>query len=414
MVRVLHIADLHIGVENYGHFDVTRGMHTRLIDFLARLDEAIDIGIARGVDVVLIAGDMFKNRNPPPRLQREFAERIRRLHEHKIPVLMVVGNHDVAPGRDSANSVSVYEGLQFAGVDIARKPAVYRYQTAHGALAIIAMPWIMREVFLSNNDALRLVGLSEQEAEILRVVEAYIADQTDILLAEDPQRPIIVTYHGTVAGAVSGFEKQLTLGREIQLPQSVLTPMGVDYVALGHVHKHQCLRQAPPVVYSGSIERIDFGEINEAKGCVLVAFDGKQASWEFVPLASRPFIEITVDVQQSGDTPMERIELAISRKPLTDAIVKLEITVAPAQKSLVSERQIRQLFVQAEVAHVARIVIETPEQKENRKVDVTRSDDIPPPLVALEKYLRKKEQSEQELALILELGRTIIESRDGA
>jgi exonuclease SbcD len=414
MVRVLHIADLHIGVENYGHFDVTRGMHTRLIDFLARLDEAIDIGIARGVDLVLIAGDMFKNRNPPPRLQREFAERIRRLHELKIPVLMVVGNHDVAPGRDSANSVSVYEGLQFAGVDIARKPAVYRYQTAHGALAIIAMPWIMREVFLSNNDALRLVGLSEQEAEILRVVEAYIADQTDILLAEDPQRPIIVTYHGTVAGAVSGFEKQLTLGREIQLPQSVLTPMGVDYVALGHVHKHQCLRQAPPVVYSGSIERIDFGEINEAKGCVLVAFDGKQASWEFVPLASRPFIEISVDVQQSGDTPMERIELAISRKTLTDAIVKLEITVAPAQKSLVSERQIRQLFVQAEVAHVARIVIETPEQKENRKVDVTRSDDIPPPLVALEKYLRKKEQSEQELALILELGRTIIESRDGA
>ena len=414
MVRVLHIADLHIGVENYGHFDVTRGMHTRLIDFLARLDEAIDIGITSGVDLVLIAGDMFKNRNPPPRLQREFAERIRRLHEHKIPVLMVVGNHDVAPGRDSANSVSVYEGLQFAGVDIARKPAVYRYQTAHGALAIIAMPWIMREVFLSNNDALRLVGLSEQEAEILRVVAAYIADQTDILLAEDPQRPIIVTYHGTVAGAVSGFEKQLTLGREIQLPQSVLTPMGVDYVALGHVHKHQCLRQAPPVVYSGSIERIDFGEINEAKGCVLVAFDGKQASWEFVPLASRPFIEITVDVQQSGDTPMERIELAISRKTLTDAIVKLEITVAPAQKSLVSERQIRQLFVQAEVAHVARIVIETPEQKENRKVDVTRSDDIPPPMVALEKYLRKKEQSEQELALILELGRTIIESRDGA
>jgi len=414
MVRVLHIADLHIGVENYGHFDVTRGMHTRLIDFLARLDEAIDIGITRGVDFVLIAGDMFKNRNPPPRLQREFAERIRRLHELKIPVLMVVGNHDVAPGRDSANSVSVYEGLQFAGVDIARKPAVYRYQTAHGALAIIAMPWIMREVFLSNNDALRLVGLSEQEAEILRVVEAYIADQTDILLAEDPQRPIIVTYHGTVAGAVSGFEKQLTLGREIQLPQSVLTPMGVDYVALGHVHKHQCLRQAPPVVYSGSIERIDFGEINEAKGCVLVMFDGKQASWEFVPLASRPFIEISVDVQQSGDTPMERIELAISRKTLTDAIVKLEITVAPAQKSLVSERQIRQLFAQAEVAHVARIVIETPEQKENRTVDVTRSDDIPPPMDALEKYLRKKEQSEQELALILELGRTIIESRDGA
>jgi exonuclease SbcD len=54
MVRVLHIADLHIGVENYGHFDVTRGMHTRLIDFLARLDEAIDIGIARDSSIGLV------------------------------------------------------------------------------------------------------------------------------------------------------------------------------------------------------------------------------------------------------------------------------------------------------------------------------------------------------------------------
>jgi hypothetical protein len=51
---------------------------------------------------------------------------------------------------------------------------------------------------------------------------------------------------------------------------------------------------------------------------------------------------------------------------------------------------------------------------ESRIVDVTRTDDIPTPMVALEKYLRKKEQSEQELALILDLGRTIIESRDGA
>lgn len=414
MVRVLHIADLHIGVENYGHFDVECGMHTRLMDFLACFDQAIDIGLTAGVDLVLIAGDMFKNRNPQPRLQREFAKRIRRLHEHKIPVLMVVGNHDVAPGRDSANSVSVYEGLQFAGVDIARKPAIYRYQTAHGGLAVITMPWIMREVYLSNNDRLRIVGMSEQEADILRVVEAYIADQTAILVAEDPQRPIIVSYHGTVSGAVTGFEKQLTLGREVQLPQSVLTPIGVDYVALGHVHKHQCLRQSPPIVYAGSIERIDFGEINEAKGCVLVSFDGKQVQWEFVPLASRPFVEITVDTQQSGDTPLERIELAIARKVLAGAVVKIEITVTPTQKQLVNERVVRQLLEHAGVMHVARIIIETPQQKESRIVDVTRTDDIPTPMVALEKFLRKKEQSEQELALILELGRSIIESHNEA
>jgi hypothetical protein len=53
---------------------------------------------------------------------------------------------------------------------------------------------------------------------------------------------------------------------------------------------------------------------------------------------------------------MERIEVAIARKTLTGAIVKVEITVAPTQKALVSERQIRHLLDLAGVAHVARII----------------------------------------------------------
>ena len=107
MLQVLHLADLHIGVENYGQFDAKRGMHQRLIDFLQCLDAAVDIAIERQVDLVLIAGDMFKTRSPLPRHQSEFAARIRRLRDAGIPVLMLIGNHDVAPGRDSANSVSV-------------------------------------------------------------------------------------------------------------------------------------------------------------------------------------------------------------------------------------------------------------------------------------------------------------------
>jgi len=66
MIKLLHLADLHIGMENYGRLDPATGMHTRLIDYLDRLDEAIEYGLAEGADAVLIAGDVYKNRRPTP------------------------------------------------------------------------------------------------------------------------------------------------------------------------------------------------------------------------------------------------------------------------------------------------------------------------------------------------------------
>lgn len=409
MVQILHIADLHIGVENYGQFDVKRGMHQRLIDFLQCFDQTIEIAIDRHVDLVLVAGDMFKTRSPLPRHQSEFAARIRRLRDAGIPVLLLVGNHDVAPGRDSANSVSVYEGLKFDGVAVARRLEVYRYTTAHGALAVIAIPWLMREIFISNNDDLRMVGLGEQEREMVRIVESYIQEQVAVLLAEDATRPIVVTYHGTVAGAVSGFERQLVLGRDIQLPQSVLCPPGVDYVALGHVHKHQELRSVPPMVYAGSIERIDFGEINETKGCVLVQFHVKQARYEFIPLAARPFVEISIDVRQSGTEVMERIQLAIERKNVKDAVVKVVIDALPEQRTVISDRQIRIWLEGSGAAYVARIAVVVPRQNAtpdgNQRVV---ANGLPTPYEALDEYLVRNGTSDSERTMLLALGQEIM------
>lgn len=409
MLHILHMADLHIGVENYGQFDVQRGMHQRLIDFLACLDEAIEIAITTPVDLVLVAGDMFKNRSPLPRHQSEFAARMRKLRDANIPVLLLIGNHDVAPGRDSANSVSVYEGLKFDGVTVARRPEVYRYTTAHGPLAVIAIPWLMREVLLSNNDSLRQVGLGEQEREMVRIVESYVQAQVDVLTQEDATRPIVVTYHGTVAGATSGFERQLMLGNEIQLPQSVLCPVGVDYVALGHVHKHQQLRSDPPMIYAGSIERIDFGEINEQKGCVLVSFVAKQVTHTFMPLHGRPFVQIDVDVTQSGENPMERIQTAITRKNVKDAIVKMSIEALPVQRTSISERQIRMLLEGAGAAFVARILVNVPRTDGVASMNMNRHDRLPTPVEALEMFLRRDDISVAERHILLAMGQSLMD-----
>ena len=72
-MRILHFSDLHIGVENYGRIDPTTGLSTRLGDFLAALDQVVDFALENDVDLVLLAGDVYKGRDPSQTHQREFA-----------------------------------------------------------------------------------------------------------------------------------------------------------------------------------------------------------------------------------------------------------------------------------------------------------------------------------------------------
>ena len=88
MIKILHFADLHLGVENYGRLDPQTGLSTRLADFLRCFDFLVDHAAHHDVDLALFAGDAFKTRDPSPTYQREFARRIRRLahdlHGHRM------------------------------------------------------------------------------------------------------------------------------------------------------------------------------------------------------------------------------------------------------------------------------------------------------------------------------------------
>ena len=107
-IRVLHFADIHIGMENYGHLDSATGINSRVLDFLRRFDEVITYGLKHDVDLVIFAGDAFKTRDPNPTLQREFARRVKRLVDAGVPLVMLVGNHDLPVMEKKASSVDIY------------------------------------------------------------------------------------------------------------------------------------------------------------------------------------------------------------------------------------------------------------------------------------------------------------------
>lgn len=386
-MKLLHLADLHIGVENYGRVDPATGLHSRLVDYLDRLDEAITVGLDAGVDLVLIAGDIYKNRSPNPTHQREFARRVSRLRSAGLPVFILTGNHDISPAAGRAHSVEIFDALGVEGVTIADRPRLHRIETGAGPLQIIALPWVTRHTLLTR-DEMRGASFAEIEYDLRRRLEGFVTDAARRL---DPALPAIIAFHGSVDGAQLGAERAMTLGQDLVLPRSLLAQPGVAYVALGHIHKHQALSHDPPMVYPGSIERVDFGEREEPKGCVIVSIEDGRASWQFQQLDARPFVSIEHDVRPSSD-PLGLVATLIGRQDLRQAVVRVELEATREQALGLREEAIRQLLEQAGAFAIAAITLKV-ERSGRRRLAGAEEELVGglTPRRALELYLKSKQ-----------------------
>jgi exonuclease SbcD len=217
----------------------------------------------------------------------------------------------------------------------------------------------------------------------------------------DPDLPAVLTIHGTVDGATVGVERQIMLGKDLILPRSMVALPGVDYVALGHIHKHQSLGEHPPIVYPGSIERIDFGEEHEDKGCVLVEVARGATRWRFHKLAARPFVTVAVDVRNSAEA-QARVAAAIEKRDLREAVVRVKIDASPEQAPLLRTDEIRRQLEEAGVFDIAAIAIEVERANRGRLSDAGRDllEGLTP-RGALELYLRSKNTPDARIADLL-------------
>ena len=256
-MRILHFSDLHIGVENYGRIDPATGLSTRLGDFLGSLDEVVEFALNEQVDLVLLAGDAYKGRDPSQTHQREFARRLHTLSSAGVPVFLLVGNHDLPNASSRANAVEIFPTLQVPNVHIGDNLQTYNISTPAGPLQVVAVPWPRRGGILTREES-RGLTIEEVRQRIEEVMTIGIQARVDAL---DPDIPAILSGHVTINGSTVGTERSMMLGNDHVLLVSAVHRPELEYVALGHIHKHQVLRREPPmVVYSGSLQRVDFSE----------------------------------------------------------------------------------------------------------------------------------------------------------
>jgi exonuclease SbcD len=337
-IRVLHFADIHIGMENYGKVDPETGMNQRVLDFVSRLKEIVDYAIEHEADAVIFAGDAFKTRDPNPTYQRAFARQIMRLSKAGIPTVMLVGNHDIPLMEQRASSIDIFATLDVPNIIVARTEKLHRIETKHGVLQVATVPWPQRSR-LMQQDEFRGRSIESLDEEM----EKALADQIKILAEEaDPTLPAILTGHFTISGAAFGSERSVMLGRDLPVKLSSMSLEAWDYVAMGHIHKHQDANKEryPSVVYSGSLERIDFGEEAEAKGFCWLNVMRSETTWVFKPMQVRRFVSIFADATNDGETPTDAVIRAIERHDVTDAIVRVRVKLLQSQEPMFRPREV--------------------------------------------------------------------------
>lgn len=387
-MKILHLSDIHMGSSfSHGKINSKTGLNTRLEDFINSLNICIDKAINEPVDLVLFGGDAFPDSTPPPYIQEAFASQFRRLADANIATVLLVGNHDQYSQGNGGASLSIYRTLGVPNFLVGDKIETHLINTPSGDIQIITLPWITRSVLLTRPET---EGLSMEEINqlLIQKVEPILESEIRHL---NPEIPTILLAHLMAEKATMGAESYLAVGKGFTFPLALLIRPELDYVALGHVHKHQNLnpKNNPPVVYPGSIERVDFSEEKETKGYVLININKpkNEVDWEFCPLPARPFVTIKLDVSQSKDPEADIIK-AIAKTKIEDAVIRLIYTLRSEQLELIKINNLNKALSNAHTFTIRGELVSQLARARLPELGIGKSLD---PLEALSAYLDNRE-----------------------
>jgi exonuclease SbcD len=407
MIKILHLADIHMGSGfSHGRINPETGINTRLEDFVNTLSRCIERALQEPVDLVVFGGDAFPDATPPPYVQEAFANQFRRLVDAQIPTVLLVGNHDQHSQGHGGASLCIYRALGVPGVVVGDKLTTHHIQTRNGPVQVITLPWLTRSALMTRRET---EGLSLQEVNQLLIERLQVVLEAEIRRL-DPKIPTVLLGHLMTDGASFGAERFLAVGKGFTIPLSLLARPCFDYVALGHVHRHQNLNKSndPPVVYPGSIERVDFSEEKEEKGYVMVELQPGKANWEFCPLPVRSFRTIEVDVSKTED-PQAAIASHIAKHNIQDAVVRLIYKLRSEQLDLIDNTALHKAL---SPAHTYTIQPELVSQLAKPRVPELNASTSIDPIEALKTYLNNREDLKDIATAMLEAAWELLAAKE--
>lgn len=295
-LRIAHFSDTHLGYRAIYKADPETGRNQRALDIERAYEDAISDILTRQVDLVIHGGDVFHHTRPSWSALRCFVRQTRRLTEAGLPVIVIGGNHDTPRLRTSGSVFSVLD-LALPEVDFVTGYEDQEFAYERFNLNIFAVPHG------------KLVDLSPP-----------------VILPEPGRRNVLVT-HGLVPGmSIRGHrepgEEEIT---------DTLLDTDFDYIALGHFHLSS--KQRHNAWYSGSTERMGWGDEDVDPGYLIVtlAEPGEPPEVEHIPIETRSMKTLAPldgegrDARELADTVIQRLQ----RLDLPRAMTRIELRDTP-------------------------------------------------------------------------------------
>jgi DNA repair exonuclease SbcCD nuclease subunit len=311
MPRFLHLADVHLGFDRYDSKARTQDFFYAFQDVLEKyaLDESVDF--------VLIAGDLFEHRNIQPQILNQAQVCLQRLREAGIPVLAIEGNHDNRPYGTKTSWLRYLADwgqliLLEPGDGAAGEPFYTPWNGTHGGYIDLAC-------------GVRVLGSRWYGASAPKAIEQIAA-----AVAELPPtaNPTVLLFHHGLEGQVSRYAGALRYPEVLPLKQA-----GIDYLALGHIHKNYEVEGW--IFNPGSIEANSVEESRFVRGAYVVEIErsGVRAQLKR-DYYQRPIVQLQLTV--SAPENLESVEagtIALVKQamqsgkldPDTEPVVELRI-----------------------------------------------------------------------------------------
>ena len=324
--------------------------------------------------------------------------------------MLFPGNHDISPSLGRAHALQEYETLDPDYIHVVSQPELYKPEQLNGVQAqIIAIPWITRH---NVKAMMQDQADSNETIDPIMQIEQALGTWLEATIEElDETLPTILTAHASVFGAKFGYEQNIKIGKDLVLPPGFVKRPEFDYVALGHIHRHQDLNEGrqPPVVYAGSIERVDFGELNEDKGFIIAEVSKGHTNYIFHKLAIRPFIDRSIAIDENFMVNERIISALPAPDELKDAIVRLSVHYPREFETLIDETQIRNYAKDAFEFYL----VKTPSSMARSRLPDGHETSTLSPLELLDLYWKQNHKNADEREELANLAEEIISQVHG-
>lgn len=291
-MRVIHVADTHLGYRNFsGKLDPVRNLNQRECDVYDAWHAAIDVALEREPQLFIHAGDLFDSSRPSPRAIVEALTGFAKLRDAGIPAVVIAGNHSTPRFRSGG---SVFEILKEFG---------------------ITAVWGAPETVRVNGLAVHCVPHEPQPEQLLEDIRSLALDGA--------ANGNLLVLHAGLEGVRQDYHEV----NEIALAPEDLAEGEYAYVALGHLHRFQVPQLN--AVYPGSLERLDFGDIEGEKAVVEVDLAAGAGSNNFIKrhsIPTRPMFDIAIACEGIGPSEVvAAIENEIAGLSVDQALVQLRL-----------------------------------------------------------------------------------------